>query len=1096
MRLLKKIFKLLFWIWLVFVSLLVISFVVIRIMYPPNEVRKLITAQLSKSLNNRHVIIKSAHLNPIKGIELNVVNIYELPRQNAEYDSAKLLSIDNVQLKYKLSSILSRKLKIKNIIIDHPQVRLAIDSLNKTNIDDLLISAEKAQSDSLSAVEAADTTITPFSLPLAFELDQFIFKNFNAALLVETQNTKVEAQISDFSIMLDDLFFPRGSLQNLKNNVRAKAKLISPQSEWKFLITSDNFINPREITAQFDMDINIVVQGFSKIETTALVGFQNITFKELQKITKIPATQFINLAFDLKANGDQGEIKVERFTVQAIDQSVLSLRGEVRDLFNKPYVSLVVDKSNVQLSKIADVMKSILLSFSSELVADFDLGGTLSLKDSKFEGYPTSAEVTEGMKFETIISLNSLNFDYANPKINLENLSLNLVANGNINISGLQQGDVKGKLTFDQLNMEMTDSLNINAAQFETDLLAELSPEYFPTAIRIKTTLQDIMGAFLELDVDFLSKDKLEKYSAQVNCSIENFDLARLPQLAASGFVNGKIAINSSSLAEIQTNVDVSSDTMKLTSETDVLLISPMQLSSEMNIGTDTSFQNFDIKNINGRLNDFLFINGNAGLKKLGEDGFFVVLDTVLLMISPTFQFLPESVTEGLENLSISGRAVMSAIARGKILPTMDPEILIESTINLNIDIDYPVIPISIKNLQSHIQIFSDAKSASACVVMNIDTVFLSDIRSVPFKHTVFHLSGNLPDFEHIFIDSALLKIPDINSKIALTGEVENLSLNPLAKLNLVYLFSAMDSTLIVDEIYCNGKLFTNIDVNFKEPLVQVNGDIRFDNFYAFITDQMVLEKVQGEMAFFQKIDIEKLVLVNENSNRTFLADVQGLNYDLLYPFYLDELFSLSIDKIKVSNYELSDFLMDVKIGNGRIEIPRFILSLYEGNMKGKLYADVGNGDLSKANYYIKTNVSRLNSAKLSPVGAGSAEASELNMNMELNGIGLDPSQQIDFGGYMYITKIGSKFADNVLKSLDPKGTDKSIQDTKRLLKWGYKPKLISFEIKHGNMYPSIHLIKGNFFTKLIPLNLSGGRIELARIPIRFFLDAQLTQAN
>jgi len=100
----------------------------------------------------------------------------------------------------------------------------------------------------------------------------------------------------------------------------------------------------------------------------------------------------------------------------------------------------------------------------------------------------------------------------------------------------------------------------------------------------------------------------------------------------------------------------------------------------------------------------------------------------------------------------------------------------------------------------------------------------------------------------------------------------------------------------------------------------------------------------------------------------------------------------------------------------------------------------------------------------------------------------LDPTRDVELCGYFYVTRIGSQFTDNVLRSLDPKGTDKSIQDTRKLLNWGYKPRLISFEIKHDNLYPSIHLIKGNFFAKLIPLNVSGGKIELARIPIKFFL--------
>jgi hypothetical protein len=137
-----------------------------------------------------------------------------------------------------------------------------------------------------------------------------------------------------------------------------------------------------------------------------------------------------------------------------------------------------------------------------------------------------------------------------------------------------------------------------------------------------------------------------------------------------------------------------------------------------------------------------------------------------------------------------------------------------------------------------------------------------------------------------------------------------------------------------------------------------------------------------------------------------------------------------------------------------------------------------------------------MNSAKLLPDSKGRSKDADLNMNLELSGKGLDPTANVEVGGYLYITKIGPQFTDNVLQSFDPRGTDKSIQDTRKLLNWGYKPRLISFEIKHDNLYPSIHLIKGNFFTKMIPLNLSGGKIELARIPIKFFLSNLEMGAN
>ena len=192
----------------------------------------------------------------------------------------------------------------------------------------------------------------------------------------------------------------------------------------------------------------------------------------------------------------------------------------------------------------------------------------------------------------------------------------------------------------------------------------------------------------------------------------------------------------------------------------------------------------------------------------------------------------------------------------------------------------------------------------------------------------------------------------------------------------------------------------------------------------------------------------------------------------------------IKIDSINVTGYDVSNVVMELNLVNGQINIPYIGMDIYDGNLQGNIAADLPGFDMAKVDYYIKANISKLNSAKLSPILKGSGKESELNLNLELKGKGLNPDQDISLDGFFYITKIGSRFTDNVLTSLDPKKTDKSIQSTKKMLKWGYKPKLISLELKHGYLYPTLHLTKGNFITKLLPFNLSGGKVELARIPL------------
>ena len=105
-------------------------------------------------------------------------------------------------------------------------------------------------------------------------------------------------------------------------------------------------------------------------------------------------------------------------------------------------------------------------------------------------------------------------------------------------------------------------------------------------------------------------------------------------------------------------------------------------------------------------------------------------------------------------------------------------------------------------------------------------------------------------------------------------------------------------------------------------------------------------------------------------------------------------------------------------------------------------------------------------------------------------GIGLDIRRGIDLNGYLYITDIGPRTADNLLRSLDPEGADSGIRNTRFLINHGFKPKLMSFEIKHGYFYPRIDLSQPWYF----PAKIRGGKVELNRIPVQLFLNTLMLQ--
>ena len=1099
--LLKKIFKIFLWIGAAFTLLLIISFLVIRIKFPPQKIKEIITVQASSALNNRRVEIGNASLNFLKGFVFDNIVVYEPSFQDSiAADSIKFVSINKAYLKYKLSSLLDRTLQISEIVIDHPEIHININEQNQTNFDDLITPSSSAAEDTTTTPE--DTSTTTLNLPVAFKLDRFDFKNFNALISFQSENLTVRANIQGFSIFIKDLSIPNGSLDNIKENASARLNIVSPNSNWNFYAETIFLKNPHELDAQFDLNIDLIVNGISDVQLKGKAGLGGIISKELAqnvKIKKVPVEKLINLIFNLQIDGADGKIDIAQLTAQLADENALLIHGSISDLFTEPYLSLSVDESKIRLSKLENVLKALTPSDYKNLVQNLKLDGELSFKNTEVEGYLNSDSTGKGLRFNTIVSLKELNARYSLPLTEVEKLSINLIAAGLYNNKGLSGSNVEGEIKFLTLNTDLNDSLNINVKDFSTNLSADISDDYFPANVSLTTYVGDVWGALLDFELNFNSEEKLQNYSANANLDIKNLNIKNLPQSTVSGLVNSNISINSSSLDKIGINLNLSTDSLYLPLESDLLTISPIEMKGLVDIATDTNFQNFDAEELFLSANDFLSIKGRAEMVGLGQKGFHLEVDSASISLKELFNFLPESFKHGLENLIINGTSLISADLRGKISQQGEPEIYVEANMKTNASIDYPEIPVTVGALLGDIKLSSDGKSADITTLIDIDSLILGGLRDQPINNSSLNLTFHLPDFNKVQIDTSFLYVPDINSTITLFGNIDSLNTNPLTKVDLFYVFSTIDSVLLINDLYAFGNLNSKINLQIQQPLLAVSGKMNLNKLTVLFADQMAIKEIWGSIPFSQKYDIEKSILINED--KLVVADIEGINYNLLYPYYgnaVDEISYLKIKNISVAGYEMSNFLMDINLGNGGFKIPRFTLNLYDGNMKGNLFADMGDGpiDMEKVGYYLKANISRLNSARLLPVGSGSAKASELNMNMEFEGTGLDPAKEINLGGHLYITKIGSKFADNVLNSFDPKGTDKSIQDTKKLLKWGYKPKLISFEIKHGNMYPSIHLVKGNFLTKLIPLNLSGGKIELARIPIKFFLETQMLQVK
>jgi hypothetical protein len=454
---------------------------------------------------------------------------------------------------------------------------------------------------------------------------------------------------------------------------------------------------------------------------------------------------------------------------------------------------------------------------------------------------------------------------------------------------------------------------------------------------------------------------------------------------------------------------------------------------------------------------------------------------------------VPSQLLVDLETLKVFGYSNLTANLSVIIPETEEIIIQTDGNIKVHAGVDYPEVYFKLDRIEGDIEFDSDGESANVKLRALLDSLTIEDVQDIPLRNMPLTAFGHLPDFETFILDSAFMQIPELMTRANVTATIDSLSGNFIAngKGRLIMDTENRSISLMNDMIWLNGKMILDADMNFVGDIVAASGKLAIDYLKVDYEDLAQVDSIQGVLHFAQKFDIKTEKIIESQISESFIAQAGSNYYDLLRPYYMNESKKFShvrIGKIKAMDYFATDINIDMSIQNERIEIPQFSLKAYDGNLSGLIYANLHEGLLDQIEWRIKANLTRLNSAKLLPSQRLRAKGSELNMNLELSGQGVDPTSEFEVGGYLYVTKIGPQFTDNVLRSLDPKGTDKSIQDTRRLLNWGYKPRLISFEIKHDNLYPKIYLTKANLLTKLIPLNLAGGKIELARIPLKIFL--------
>ena len=1094
----KKLAKIFLKTAVVIFAIILLALIVLRIIFPPKKIKQFAISEIEIAIN-RQVMIGKIWFNPFKGLTLNDVIIYQhSPRDTSTFDTTAFFSSDKIHLKYRFLSLLKREIEINNILIEQPEINLKQDQNQRWNFEDLI-----APDTTVVQPTPPDTGAFEFSPPVSFRLKKFSFNNFTTNIYIDQIDTIYTIRSGGLSIHVNDLFLPRKSLDEFKKNARADLKLFSDQKPWEFILTTGSPAEIIEFSTELQLDIKIYISGFSDMRSEGKIALTNLLLKEGDSTSqqhKISLPKLASIFYTLTTDAENGTLSIDHLTGQIGEETIFEIQGNITDFLNQPFFDLEVVKSEINLQNLTSLLIPLLPDTILDKRKDISIDGSLSFKGTKAKGNPLSENITDALAIDFLFSLDDFYASYVDPEMKLNNLQIRSKITEIHNLNGAQKANISLDASLDSIFMSV-DTLEMKYGGINLDLEAALNEELMPDSVTTSFTVDNFFDVPLSLSLYFKSLDGINKFLANGNLVVDQLPLGNLPESMLEGFVDLALNLKAESLDQIDLDLKIESDIIEAQTETEPLILYPMDILAKAVLSTDTLFQMIKLKKLEMGINNFASALAHGEFLLDPQQQITVFIDKLNIDHEKVMAILPDQLLEGYESLKVSGSTNLTSKISVVIPENQQPIINADGKVLLNASVKYPDEFFTLGLIQGYLNFESNGESADFNSQFILDSLVIEGIQDKPLRNMSLTIDGRFADWETIKLDSASMMIPDLMTQLFLTAGIDSLTSENIHVMGNGYLTfnTEGDTVSLLNMLKLSGILSQEIDFSMLNNITEITGQLIINNLNVNYEDLAQADSISGRIYFNEKFDIENEIIVKNPLNQSFVAGAGSYYYDLLRPYYQQDRnrFSyLRIGKIKATDYYATDINFDLFIQNERIEIPRFSLKAYDGNMSGLIYANLHEGKPDSIEWKIKANVSRLNSAKLIPTRKLKAKGSDLNMNLELSGTGVDPASRLDVEGYLYVTEIGPQFTDNVLRSLDPKRTDKSIQDTRKLLNWGYKPKLISFEIKHGNLYPTIHLVKGKFLTKLIPLNLSGGKIELARIPVKFFLTNMMVESR
>ncbi len=1032
---------------IVLLGLFILFMLFLRWFFPNEQARSFLVKELEIA-TQKPVSIERVRLNPFGSLDFQSIVI---GHQEINADSGDFyLKTESIRVYYHLASLLRKQFRIAGIQIEEPQIIL---SAIPATVDSTLLEEK--------AATFADSAAAISPLPLSFNMKKLSIRNLSFTYIIPDSVSDIIGSINGVNLELSELDVPRNIL-TAPDKIHGRLKLSVDNGNIQFSQQDET----HTIIPNLDLDIVNRSSGWA-IEGD--IGLISTT----EDVIELGA----GLKIDGKGLGEK--INIHHLKLFLNETSLLQCTGEINQFTTSPEFDMDFQSDGVHLESLVSSARTVLPESMIEQLPQFHVRGTLKPAQGEFKG------TLEKASFSYQLSLDQGRLLILEPHLDCQDITFNLSAQGSGSIDHLMKGALDTDLAVGKVSMQMPDSSFLAVQDVAFSIKSEMDSLILPEHIICSGSVREILDGTLnikfQLDRMNPAGHWLFPYETEGYILADSLSLQQLPAISPdlSGKINLITHFKSQSTDPIVFHLSaISSEIIYPSGETQDTT-EQLMLSSSLYMGGDPESMSWNLDSAEFKINDVLHVRSSGQIDTVGFQG---RIDEIVIQNDALISMLPNAIKKDIEGLSVKGEERLKGSFRGyldsEIPPWFSGELIFS-----DVQAQWPAMGISLQNMDGTIGIEGTSEHLQSTGNINLYQLGMKDWRHEPVETITLGLNGSMLIPDYVIMDEITLSSESLGLNIFSRFEAIHLDKNPAMRIDVKLHFDHSDTLEIAEQIYTKGNLSCFLHGMIQDPekqYYQIHGDISSTGLDIF-NPVFKLENLFGSFPFQIDADLKKMKLIQPDNlhiyNRRDYAKWRSL-YKQRFP----TLKTIQIHAINAQGFIAENIEMDIDISQSMIQVPYFNINLFEGNLGGGFYINLGDGNPDNIAYVFDAQAARINSAAIDRSSTLVRGTSELNATLSIDGLGLNVEKGIDVDGYFHITKIGPKFASTLLRQMNPEGKDRGMTMTRRLLDTGWKPKRFVFDIRHGYVYPSLSLSQPWFSPVRIP-----GELEYGRIPIEFF---------